>query len=113
MHPHKYCACFECTLLQEQPIVVKEPHVSVGLCSCSSCRELQRKQEEAWDKRLHQYIENRRLILSLNEDTIISKQQLDAIEEHFHGNSLIQLLVNNARYFRSMAIKQQTQRTPS
>jgi hypothetical protein len=101
-HTPKYCACFECVI--EAPIAKQEPmHREVGPCPCSACIELQRKQEAAWDERMRRHIETKRLIASIHENSILSKEQLNALEEQYHGNSLIQLLVNNARYLRSIA----------
>lgn len=90
---------------QELPVPRKEIHRDIGPCPCLECRELQKQQEVAWDERLRKHIEAVRLVRSLNENTVCSIEHLDAIASQFQGNSLIQLLVNNVRYFRALTIK--------
>jgi len=106
-HAVLFCPCWDCTLLQNQPVPRKEIHVEVGPCPCSKCVELQKQQEAAWEVRLQKHIEAVRMVQSLNENTICSVEQLSAIASHFEGNALIQLLVNNTRYFRALAINSQ------
>lgn len=107
-HAVLFCPCWDCTLLQNQPVPRKELHVEVGPCFCSKCVALHKQQELAWEERLQKHIEAVRALQALTDNTICSVTQLDAIASHFEGNSIIQLLVNNARYFRALAISNQS-----
>lgn len=106
-HAVLFCVCMDCTIKQNQPVPRKELHLEVGPCDCSKCVALQKQQEALWEERLHKHIEAVRMVQALNENTICSVEQLGAIAYQFEGNSIIQLLVNNARYFRALAVNNQ------
>lgn len=106
-HAVLFCSCWDCTLLQNQPVPRKEIHVEIGPCICAKCIALQKQQELAWEERLQNHIEAVRALQALTDNTMCSTAQLDAIASHFEGNSIVQLLVNNVRYFRALAISNQ------
>lgn len=102
-----YCICLECTMLQDKPVPRKEIHVELGPCSCSNCSALRKEQELAWEARLQKYIEAVKIVQALNENTICSTEQLNAIDHQYEGNAVMQLLTNNIRYFRALTITKQ------
>ena len=57
-HATLYCVCFNCTILQNTPIELKNIHIESGICNCVKCSELKKQQELVWYKRLHDYIDN-------------------------------------------------------
>lgn len=104
LHAVLFCPCWDCTILQETPVPHKQLHLEVGPCFCSDCLQLRKQQEDLWHKQLQKHIEGVERLQSMTENTVLGSEHIEALTEHYKGNKLINLLLNNITFFRSQLI---------